>query len=208
MKKEYGKAIARADKYLRKHPNDIDLLRLRASCLNESGQGLKALADMRKMHAARSGTADSGNNLGYQLATLGIELDLAEKLIRQSLAALGPSSPNYIPPLDSLGWALYKQGKLHEAGKVFLEVIRRSREREYKHPILFDHAGDVFYRLGWKKRAVELWTEAVKLAKEEELETREVTNVLRDTPGKITAVNSAKAPKVAPLGKGIKAPGG
>ena len=204
MKKAYDKAIVRANEYLKGAPNSVDLLRLRSSALNEAKQPAKALADMRKMYKLQPDFSGHWNNLGYQLADLGLELTEAEKLIRRSLAAIGPSSVNYVPPLDSLAWALYKQAKLHAAGKVFLEVIRRSGEQKYTHPILFDHAGDGFYRLGWTDRAVELWTKAVKLAAEDETESREVLQVRRITPGKIKAVKAGKPARVAPLGKGVK----
>ena len=204
MKKEYDKAIARASEYLNDAPNNVDLLRLRSSALNEARQPAKALEDMRKMYKLQPDFSGHWNNLGYQLADLGLELTEAEKLIRRSLVAIGPSSINYVPPLDSLAWSLYKQGKLHAAGKVFLEVIRRSREQKYSHPILFDHAGDGFYRLGWTAKAVDLWTKAVKLAAEDKTDAREVLDVRRETPGKIKAVKAGKSARVAPLGKGVK----
>jgi len=204
MKKAYDEAITRANRYLKSDPKNLELLRLRSSALNEVKQPEKALEDMRKMYELQPDFSGHWNNLGYQLADLGLELTEAEKLIRRSLTAIGPSSPNYLPPLDSLAWALYKQGKLHDAGKVFLQFIRLSREQKYTHPILFDHAGDGFYRLGWTDRAVELWTRAVKLAAEDETGSREVRQVRRLTPGKIEAVKAGKPARVAPLGKGVK----
>ena len=204
MKKDYDKAIGRANEYLKQYPENLDLLRLRSSALNEIGQPAKALEDMRKMYKLQPDFSGHWNNLGYQLADMGIELTKAEGLIRRSLAATVPSSVTYVPPLDSLAWSLYKQGKLHAAGKVFLDVIRRSAEHKYSHPILFDHAGDGFYRLGWTDKAVGLWTQAVKLAGEDETGSREVSYVKRDTPGKIKAVKAGKPAKVAPLGKGVK----
>ena len=204
MKKAYDKAIKRANEYINSDPQNVDLLRLRSSALNEARQPAKALDDMRKMYKLEPDFSGHWNNLGYQLADLGLELAEAEKLIRRSLDDIGRSSPNYVPPLDSLAWALYKQGKLHSAGTVFLQVIELSREQKYNHPILFDHAGDGFYRLGWTDRAVELWTEAVKLAVEDKTEAREVMDVRRRTPGKIQAVKAGKPARVAPLGKGVK----
>ena len=204
MKKAYDKAVTRANGYISGDPNNVELLRLRSSALNEAKQPAKALEDMRKIYKLQPDFSGHWNNLGYQLADLGLELTEAEKLIRRSLAEIGPSSPNYVPPLDSLAWALYKQGKLHAAGKVFLQVIRLGREQKYSHPILFDHAGDGFYRLGWTEKAVELWTKAVKLAAEDKTEAREVLDVRRETPGKIKTAKAGKPVQVAPLGKGVK----
>ncbi len=204
MKKAYNKAVIRANEYIKSDPDNLLLLRLRSSALNEIGKPEKALEDMRKMYKLLPDFSGHWNNLGYQLTDLGLELPHAEKLIRRSLTAIGRSSLNYVPPLDSLGWVLYKQGKLHDAGRVFLQVITLSRERKYSHPILFDHAGDGFYRLGWTDRAVELWTKAVKLAADDESDSREVRQVRSLTPGKINAVKAGKPARVAPLGKGVK----
>jgi tetratricopeptide (TPR) repeat protein len=204
LKKDYKKVILRAGEYLKDDPGNIDLLALRSAAFNESGQPDKALADSRKIYELKPDTPDHWNNLGYQLANMGLELDKAETLIRRALIATKASSASYVAPLDSLAWALYKQGKLHAAGRVFLEVIRLSRERKYKHPILYDHAGDGFYRLGWTDRAVELWTQALKTAKEDKTNMREVRQVKRVTPDKIRAVKAGKPANVAPLGKGVK----
>ena len=203
-KKDYAELVKRADRYIADDPKNTDMLRLRASALNELKKPEKALEDMRKMYKIKPDFSGHWNNLGYQLADLGLELPEAERLIRRSLNAIEISSVNYVPPLDSLAWALYKQGKLHAAGRVFLDVIKRGRELKYSHPILFDHAGDGFYRLGWTDRAIELWTEAVKLAAEDKTDAYEVLEVRRNTLAKIKAAKAGKKVSVAPLGKGIK----
>jgi tetratricopeptide (TPR) repeat protein len=204
MKKDYAELIKRASEYIKSDPDNIDLLKLRSSALNEALQPAKALEDMRKMHKLQPNEMEHWNNLGYQLADLGLELTESEKLIKRSLTYIGPSSANYVAPLDSLAWVLYKQGKLHDAGRMFLEVIKLSREHKYIHPILFDHAGDGFYRLGWTDKAVELWTKALKTAADDKTDAREVRLVKRKTPGKIKAAKAGKPVQVAPLGKGIK----
>jgi tetratricopeptide (TPR) repeat protein len=204
LKKDYAQAAKRADEYIKADPKNVNLLVARASALNESKQPDKALVDMRKTYKLSPNIPLYWNNLGYQLADMGLDLIEAEKLIKGSLATIKPSSVNYVPPLDSLAWVLYKQGKLHRAGTVFLDVIRRSREKKYIHPILFDHAGDGFYRLGWTEKAIELWTKALKVAADDETEAREVLNVKRDTPKKIKSAKAGKPVQVAPLGKGMK----
>jgi len=202
--KKYPEVVKRATEYLKTDEKNIDLFRLRSSAHGELRQPEKALLDIRKMYELQPNVPLYWNNLGYQLADMGIELAESEKLIRQALTEADPASVTYVPPLDSLGWALYKQAKLNEAGVVFLDVIKHSREKKYTHPILYDHAADCFYRLGWIDRAIELWTEAVKLAKEDETDTREVIDVRRGTPGKIKAAKAGKKVQIAPLGKGIK----
>ena len=207
--KKYQQALDRADRYLKQDADNDDLLNLRATCLGELGKPKKAVADLQKVLKLTPESPLANNNLGYQLANMGLQLNRAEQMIRLALsraAQLGMTRGS-LAYLDSLGWALYKQGKLHRAGKVFLEVVRRGRRDDYKHPIMFDHAGDVLYRLGWTQRASDLWAEAVKLAKDEKWDSREVNQIRAGTPGKITAAKTGKPAEVAPLGKGIKPQG-
>ena len=203
-KKDHKGAIKRADECLKSDPANTIVLTWRASALNEIKQTDKALADIRKIYQAMPSLPLYQNNLGYQLADMGLELTQAEQLIRQSLARTTPTSSSYVAPLDSLAWVLYKQGKLQTAGSYFLLVIKRSAELDYTHPILFDHAGDGFYRLGWTDKAVELWNRALKLAADDKTDSREVRNVKRDTPNKIKAAKAGKPVQTAPLGKGVK----
>jgi tetratricopeptide (TPR) repeat protein len=204
MKKDYAAVVKRAGKYLAGDAKNIDLLLLRSSAYNELKQADKALIDIRAIYKLAPDKALYCNNLGYQLADMGIELPEAERLIRRAISDTDPSSVSYVAPLDSLGWVLYKQGKLHAAGRVFLSVIRRSREQKYLHPILYDHAADGFYRLGWTDKAIELWTKALKVAAEDKTEAREVASVKNKTPQKIKDAKAGKPVQVAPLGKGIK----
>ena len=204
MKKDYASVVKRASKYLAADPKSTELLSLRSSAYNELRQADKALIDIRATYKLAPEVPLYCNNLGYQQADMGVELPEAERLIRRSLSDTDSSSVRYVAPLDSLGWVLYKQGKLHAAGRVFLSVIRRSREQKYIHPILFDHAADGFYRLGWTDKAIELWTKALEVAAEDKTDAREVLSVRRNTPQKIKDAKAGKPVQVAPLGKGIK----
>ena len=73
-------------------------------------------------------------------------------------------------------------------------------EEEVGHGVIYDHAGDVYYRLGWHDRAVAFWTKAVKLAEADKSSTREVRDLLAKTPAKIRAVREGRPANVAPLG--------
>jgi len=206
---KHQQALDRANRYLRHDAENGDLLNLRATCLGELGKPKKALADLERILKLTPESPLANNNLGYQLADAGLQLDRAERMIRLALsraAQLGTTRGS-LAYLDSLGWVLYKQGKLHRAAKVFLEVVQRGRRDDYKHPVMFDHAGDVLYRLGWTQRASGFWAEAVELAKSRKWDSREVNQIRTRTSGKITAARTGKPAEVAPLGKDMKPQG-
>jgi len=204
--KDYQKALDRAERYLKQDSKNIDLLDLRAACWGELGRLDKAAIDLKTVHKLAPKTAGANNNLGYQLTCLGTDLNRAEQMIRFALdrAQRTGMASQGLAYLDSLGWVLYKRGKLHQAGKVFLEVVRRGRrDEDSRHPIMFNHAGDVHYRLGWTQRAVALWSEALELAKDDKWDSYDTRLVKANAPAKIAAAKAGKPANVDPLGKGV-----
>jgi len=158
--------------------------------------------------------ADILNHLGYMNADRGIQLAGAERMIRRSLELEGPrfagrnfvleGSPTHT--LDSLGWVLYKQNRLRAAAAVFDRLFAPDRrlvvERDGPiHPIIYDHAGDVFYRLGKKDSAIEMWTGALRSARSAE-PSSDTSQVRQGTPRKLEALAKGRVPPVAPLGRG------
>lgn len=97
------------------------------------------------------------NYLGYMWAERGENLADAEKFIRRALES-DPDNPAY---LDSLGWALYQQGRFHEA----LGPLERASKLSATapDPTIEEHLGDVFEKLGRRKEAVAAWERAAAL---------------------------------------------
>jgi tetratricopeptide (TPR) repeat protein len=105
------------------------------------------------------------NDLGYLYAEQGKNLDKAESMIRKALQE-DPESFSY---LDSLGWVLFKRGKLKEA----LEPMRKAAdqmktemERRGSGPdsTIFEHLGDIYFQLQQLEKASDAWREAAKAA--------------------------------------------
>jgi len=140
--------------------------------------------------------ASYNNNMGYMLAVRGERLDEAEKMLRLAIAA----SPGETAFADSLGWVFYKQGRLRMAGRVFQRLIAYPGAHEPSHGVIFDHAGDIYWRLGWHDKAVELWAKALELGRKIEEPMREDRQMLESTPGKIQAARKGLQPKVSTLG--------
>ena len=207
---KYPDAMKLADIHLAKNPKNITWLKTKAYILSEEGKLQQASKISRQIYENEPNNTEFQNNYAYVLAEAGIDLEKAEKLIMESLA--GSKSKTGEAPLaslDTLGWVLYKRGKLGEAGEVFEEIMQRVKKAtpnsyvDESHPVMWDHAADTLYRLGWKKKALEYWTIALKDAKEKSKNqfSRDLRSILKDTPGKIKAVKSGGAVKVSPLGK-------
>jgi tetratricopeptide (TPR) repeat protein len=109
----------------------------------------------------------ANNNLGYQMADRNINLDEAEKLIRhaieedKSIRKDAEEEEENASYLDSLGWVLFRKGKLDEA-KTWLEKAASLSEGE-EDPTVWDHLGDVYFKLNQPARAKEAWQSAIRL---------------------------------------------
>jgi tetratricopeptide (TPR) repeat protein len=108
----------------------------------------------------------ANNNLGYQMADRNTNLDEAEQLIRKSIDLyrtqpkdLGAEDDN-AAYLDSLGWVLFRKGKLPEA-REWLEKAVALPEGE-NDPTVWDHLGDVFAKSNEPVRAKDAWKKALE----------------------------------------------
>ena len=109
--------------------------------------------------------AGACNDLGYHLADQGRNLDEAERLVRHALMLdrierrkSGSPEPESAAYRDSLGWVLFRRGKLPEA-RAELEAALALPEGA-SDPVAWDHLGDVLFRSGDKAGAREKWAKA------------------------------------------------
>lgn len=109
----------------------------------------------------------ANNNLGYQMADRNVNLDEGERLIRRALELdrrarkeLEEEGEN-AAYLDSLGWVLFRRGKLAEA-REWLEKAAALPDGA-DDPAVWDHLGDVLAKLDQPARAKEAWQTALKL---------------------------------------------
>lgn len=128
----------------------------------EAEAELRAILDVEPDHAAAC------NDLGYHLADQGRNLDEAERLIRTAIAAdrfdrkkAGDAEPENAAYVDSLGWVLFRKGKLADA-RAELERAA-AMPAGAADPVVWDHLGDVLFRLGEKPKAKAAWETAEKL---------------------------------------------
>jgi Tfp pilus assembly protein PilF len=97
---------------------------------------------------------------------MGINLGKAHKMIKEALKAK-PDDP-YI--LDSMGWVLYKQGRLREAQ----DSLKKALKKLDTDPTIHEHMGDVLKSMGKKKKALEYYRKSSALGKKpsEELKAK------------------------------------
>lgn len=92
------------------------------------------------------------NNYAYYLSIRKERLDEAEKMSKKSLA-LAPDQGTF---LDTYGWILYQQGNYQKALKYIQQAIDQSQD----DGTLWEHLGDVKYKLGLNEEAIDAWKKA------------------------------------------------
>ncbi|HET8647923.1 MAG TPA: tetratricopeptide repeat protein, partial [Vicinamibacteria bacterium] len=107
----------------------------------------------REALAVQPEFAPALNYLGYMNADRKVKLAEAVTLIEKAVA-LDPENGAY---LDSLGWALFRQGRLAEAE----DYLRRAVVKE-TGAVVLDHLGDVLGRQGKTAEAIEYWNRALR----------------------------------------------
>lgn len=101
------------------------------------------------------------NNFAYYLSLENRELEKAKEMAARSVE-LDPNENN----LDTYGWVLYQLEDYNEALKYIQQSIDKS---EKPSAVVLEHLGDVYLKLGDKKKARIYWKRAIKAGGEKEL---------------------------------------
>jgi tetratricopeptide (TPR) repeat protein len=167
----YDDAAALGRKLLDEFDAPADRLEIRyalAGALWGAKKYAEAERELRAILDADPDHAGACNELGYYLADQGRDLDEAERLIRRAVAVdradrrrAADPEPNTAAYLDSLGWVLFRRGKLAEA-RDWLEKAAALPDGA-ADPTVWDHLGDVCFRLGDRAKAKAHWEQALTL---------------------------------------------
>jgi predicted Zn-dependent protease len=138
----------------RKSFGDDQTLTLRVANVYERGGRIaEAEQELRKLMAADPLNADAMNSLSYMLAEHGLRLpeaiDLAQRAVK-----IEPENPAF---LDTLGWALFKLGRVQEAA----DPIGRAARILTGNSVIQDHHGDVLAKAGKAAEAAAAWQRAL-----------------------------------------------
>ncbi len=93
------------------------------------------------------------NNYSYYLSLRGEKLDVAERMSNRSLQILPEASF-----FDTYGWILYKEGKYEKAKEYIQKAIDMNPTNA--DGTLYEHMGDVYYKMNETDKAVEYWKTA------------------------------------------------
>ena len=137
---------------------DADLIYARAMAAEKIGRLDMLETDLRTILRHEPDHAQALNALGYTLADATDRLTEAYELIKKALA-LRPSD-FYI--LDSMGWVLYRLGRLDEAVEYLRKAISIRQD-----PEIAAHLGEVLWVRGEREQAKEVWEAALQLTPED-----------------------------------------
>lgn len=153
---EHGRlteAMATYDKALEGDLYHSDLLYTRAMLAEKMGRIEVLERDLRTIIEREPENAQALNALGYTLADRTDRHEEALTLIKKALSL----SPNDFYILDSMGWALYRVGRLDEAA----DYLKRARELR-NDPEVAAHLGEVLWVMGDRDGARDVWDTALK----------------------------------------------
>jgi tetratricopeptide (TPR) repeat protein len=112
-----------------------------------------SIEQIKKVLELDPNNPDAQNFLGYSYAEGGINLDEAERLIREALRV----KPNSGHIIDSLGWVLYKKGQY---GKAVVELERAHRIMP-KDGTVAEHLGDAYFQQKRYRDALHIYRRAL-----------------------------------------------
>ena len=101
------------------------------------------------------------NNYAYYLSEEDKELNKAEQMSLRTIKA----EPNNATYLDTYAWILYKQQRYEEAYTYIEQALAAD---SVPSDVLYEHAGDICYRMGDVTRAVDFWKQALEVQRKAE----------------------------------------
>ena len=123
------------------------------------GRWPQAESDLRTALALQPENASLLNYLGYSYIDRGLKLEGGFEMIRKAMQ-LNPTSGFIV---DSLGWGHYRMGRYDLA----VRFLERAATLQAGDPVINDHLGDAYWRVGRRLEARFQWQRALKLAPDE-----------------------------------------
>lgn len=175
-------------------PVDRDwvLFYARGICYERTKQWDKAEADLKIALELNPDQPEVLNYLAYSWADSGKNLEKALAMLQEALAA-APDDP-YIT--DSVGWALYKMGRFHDAVP-YLEAAVQALPAD---ATINDHLGDIYWRVGRRVEARFQWERALKNVSKGDVDLKNAikSKLANGLPDLLMPVDAAPAPQPQP----------
>lgn len=151
--KEYKRGITMLEAALQKFPDNTQLRFYLGSMYDRVGKSEQTISEMRKLVSIDGKHVQALNYLAYTFAEQSKNLEEAESLARQAMSL----QPNDAYILDTLGWVLFKQGRLEDSIQ-YLEAAYRLKPDE---SIIAEHLGDAYYVFELAEKAKDMYLKAV-----------------------------------------------
>lgn len=152
---QYRLATSTFELGIEHHPTFPDLHFNLGAAYDKLHQFEDVVKEMEKVLSLDADHADALNYLGYTYADRGINIEEALRLTKRAVS-LKPNNGYYV---DSLGWALFKMGRVEEA----LVEIQRALELVKDDPIIFEHLGEIYLSQQNHDKAKEAWIRSIQL---------------------------------------------
>ena len=152
---QYHLATARLEEGIQQDPTNADLHFNLGTAYDKMNRFDDLVREMERALSLNPRHADALNYLGYSYADRGVRIDQALELTQRAVK-LKPDNGYYV---DSLGWALYKIGRLEEA----LQTLERALSLVSDDPVIFEHLGEIYLKLEQRAKAKDAWSHSIKL---------------------------------------------
>lgn len=152
---KFERATSAFEKGLEYHPDDETLRFNLGAAYDKLDRFPDVVREMEAVLALNPDHTDALNYLGYSYADRGINIEKAVELTRRAVA-LKPDNGAYV---DSLGWALFKVGRVAEA----LREIQRAAELVNDDPVIYEHLGEIYLIQEHQDAAKAAWIRALEL---------------------------------------------
>ena len=153
MAKRYQESYDLLAKAVANMPDMADLIYDHAMAAERIKKYAVMENQLRKLIKMKPQFAQAYNALGYSFADRNTKLDEANTLISKALAL----SPNDHYIMDSMGWLLYRQGKLDKAYEYLQAAYATQADAE-----IASHLGEVLWKMNRQDEANQIWEDALK----------------------------------------------
>ncbi len=127
-----------------------------------------AIESLEKAIKNNPRSARAYNYLGYLYADNNMNIDESLTLIQKALD-IEPDNGAYT---DSLGWAYFRKGNYRLAIEKLLVAEEQLRKSNATDPVVYDHIGDTYLKLGRVDNALKYWRRSNEIKKTETIENK------------------------------------
>lgn len=149
----YQEAYDLTGSALKNAPDDTGLMSTRASVAKMLGNHAESDRLLRAILKKDPKDYSACNELGFNLADRGVQLQEARELVQRALAH-APGDPLF---QDSLGWVEFRLGNRKEA----LRLLREANA-QLPHESIAAHLGEVLWASGEREEAKKVWRQGMR----------------------------------------------